>query len=89
MGKVTKINLFLIIPVLLEALTVLGEWDQVKEGWKQLEYIMTGATLVIGMDRSLIVREILLADLYGTKNTWHQVVKKRVILDYTSSLLCW
>ena len=51
MGKVTKINLFLIIPVLLEALTVLGEWDQVKEGWKQLEYIMTGATLVIGMDR--------------------------------------
>ena len=28
---------------------------------------MTGSALVIGMDRSLIGREILLADLYGTK----------------------
>ena len=67
MGQVTKINLDLSVPVLLEALIILEEWYQVKEGWKKLEYIMTGAVLVIGMAGSLRWHGILLADLLGLR----------------------
>ena len=38
-----------------------------QEVWEQLEYIMLGATLVIGMDGSLRGHEILLDDLHGKK----------------------
>ena len=39
------------------------------------------------MDVSLRGHDILLADLHGTKNTWHQIIRKKVALYCTSSLL--
>ena len=44
--------------------------NEVKEVWKQLEYILTGTSLVIGMDGSLRGHEILLTDLHGTFKNW-------------------
>ena len=68
MGRVTKSNLSISAPVLVEALSVLEEWALVQEGWKQLEYIMTGEDLVIGMAGSLIGNDILLDDLHEKKH---------------------
>ena len=67
MGHVTKRNLTISVPVLLETISVLEEWYQVEKVFKQLEYIMTGTDLVIGMTGPLRGHEILLADLDGTK----------------------
>ena len=55
----------------------------------QLEYIITRAHLVIGMDWSLIRHEILLAETHGTKKTWIQVVINKVMLDHTPLLDFW
>ena len=50
---------------------------------------MTGVALLIGMDRSLRGHEILLDDINGTKKTWIQVVRKKVILDNTPLVILW
>ena len=66
MGQVIKRNLSLILTFLLEALSVLEEWDQVQKVLKQLEYIMKGAALVVGMSWSFRGHDIFSADLHGT-----------------------
>ena len=47
---------------------------------------MTGEALIIGMDSSLRGHYILLYVIRGTKNTWCQVIRKKVMLDHKSLL---
>ena len=44
---------------------------------------MPVVALVIVMYEKLRGHEILMADLDVTKNTWHQVARKKVMLDHT------
>ena len=64
--------------VILQSLSVVEEYYQVQERWKQLKYIIPRAAWLIGMAGSLMGDEILLPDLHGTNNNLNSVCGEEV-----------